>query len=93
MTIVSADHLLQLFASFKVRKTTKIRKRYNQVPHLTHQHVGNSLEADNNTVRDQKELHRLQCIFVSIRKSIVLLLANIEALEGFLGIQEYWPKP
>ena len=41
-------HLQSQFSAFvKVRKDAKIRKRYNQVPHLTQD---TSLESNNNTV-------------------------------------------
>ena len=40
-----------LYSCFKVRKTAKIRKRYNQVPHLTQ---GTTWESNKNTINIHK---------------------------------------
>ena len=37
---LSSKSMVRLFSKYKVRKRAKIRNRYNQAPHLTHDNNG-----------------------------------------------------
>ena len=55
-----------LYGCLKVRKTAKIRKRYNQVPHLTQ---GTTLESNENTINIHKHV-----LYVYISSTMAAIL-------------------